>query len=316
MTLSPSDLGLLAALGTAVLWAFTAMLFTAAARRLGATTTNAARVSLALVLLGAVNLGRTGQLLPDLQPTQWRDLALSGVIGLALCDQALFLAFALIGPRQVMLVQTTTPLFGLALGFVLLGETVGMAATGGVAVTLLGVAWVVSERGSGGRPHPLIGRGLTLAVVAAALQALGALLSKRGMGHGSLAPEARLDPLAATYLRMLFGTLGVLPLVALASWRRRRERAAGKPERERPERASLRRGWQCLVAATVLGPVLGVWLSLEAFDRVEVGLAQTLIGLSPVVILPLVALGGERISGRALVGALMAVAGTALLFLS
>ena len=154
-----------------------------------------------------------------------------------------------------------------------------------------------------------------LALLAAVLQAVGALLAKRGMGHGSLPPDQHLDPLTATYVRMLFGTLGVVPLVALARWRRRRAEAEGVPAEGLADPAERRRGWRCLLAATVLGPVLGVWLSLEAFDRVEVGLAQTLIGLSPVVILPLAALTGERVSARAVLGAAVAVGGTALLFL-
>jgi drug/metabolite transporter (DMT)-like permease len=355
MVLSDTDLGLVAGLATAALWATTAMLFTGATRRLGATTTNATRIALAVAILAALQWWRTSGLLPELSTRQWVELALSGVIGLSLCDQALFVAFGLIGPRRVMLLQTTTPLFALAMGVVLLDERVGGTALLGVLVTLLGVSWVVLERspaggaGAGGRRDgggrgdgdgdgggdaeqapkaaarhqverasraAIVRRGWMLAALAALLQAVGALLAKRGMGHGWLPPEEHVDPLTTTYVRMIFGSLGVVPLVLHAAWRKRRALAAGVPL-VRPTLAEQRaRGWLCVGAATVLGPVLGVWMSMEAFDRVAVGVAQTLIGLSPVLILPLVAMGGERVSARAVMGALVAVAGSAVLFLT
>jgi drug/metabolite transporter (DMT)-like permease len=321
MVLSDTDLGLVAGLATAVLWATTAMLFTGATRRLGATTTNAVRIGLAVAILATIQWWRASGLLPELATRQWVDLALSGVIGLSLCDQALFVAFGLIGPRRVMLLQTTTPLFALAMGVVLLDERVGGLALLGVFVTLLGVAWVVLERPSGSRVErtstpAAVRRGWMLAALAAFLQAVGALLAKRGMGHGWLPPEEHVAPLTTTYVRMIFGALGVAPLVAHAAWRRRQTLAAGSPVVRPPLFDQRARGWLCVGAATVIGPVLGVWMSMEAFDRVAVGLAQTLIGLSPVLILPMVALSGERVSARAVMGAVVAVAGSAVLFLT
>jgi drug/metabolite transporter (DMT)-like permease len=57
-------------------------------------------------------------------------------------------------------------------------------------------------------------------------------------------------------------------------------------------------------------------MSLEAADKVPLGVAQTLCSLAPVLILPAARLvHHERISPRAVVGAFLAVAGVALLFL-
>ena len=56
-------------------------------------------------------------------------------------------------------------------------------------------------------------------------------------------------------------------------------------------------------------------MSLVAADRAPVGVAQTLCSLAPVFLLPFaVVIHKERVSPRAVVGAVMAVAGTALLF--
>ena len=70
------------------------------------------------------------------------------------------------------------------------------------------------------------------------------------------------------------------------------------------------------LAGTIVGPVLGVSLSLYAVRGVEVGVASALMQLSPVFLLPLAAaFSHERISRRSLGGTLVAVAGAGLLFL-
>ena len=48
------------------------------------------------------------------------------------------------------------------------------------------------------------------------------------------------------------------------------------------ERAGSRRaGYAFTVAGTVVGPVLGVWMSLVAADATHVGIAQTLLSQEP-----------------------------------
>ena len=62
-----------------------------------------------------------GSLLPDIPTVQmWVYLALSGVIGLTICDQALFSAFLAIGPRKALLYMTTSPIFAALFGFFVL----------------------------------------------------------------------------------------------------------------------------------------------------------------------------------------------------
>jgi drug/metabolite transporter (DMT)-like permease len=56
-------------------------------------------------------------------------------------------------------------------------------------------------------------------------------------------------------------------------------------------------------------------MSLVALDRAQMGIASTLCSLSPVFILPFAAwIHRERIGPRAILGALLAVGGTAVLF--
>jgi drug/metabolite transporter (DMT)-like permease len=67
--------------------------------------------------------------------------------------------------------------------------------------------------------------------------------------------------------------------------------------------------------AAFLGPVLGVWFSLIAIQHASVGVASTLMSLTPIFLIPISAIGfKERITTQALIGTLIAMAGTALLF--
>ncbi len=73
-----------------------------------------------------------------------------------------------------------------------------------------------------------------------------------------------------------------------------------------------------IVVATLIGTVAGVWLLIIAITRsYSTGVAATLLALTPVFVLPLVAIvDRERLTARAVVGALVAFAGVAALFLA
>jgi len=307
--------GQAAGLATSVLWTGTSLLFTAASRRIGVTAVNTFRIGLAIALLATTHRLLFGSWLPELLPRQVLYLALSGVVGLAIGDQALFTAFVHIGPRLSMLIMTTAPLFAALFGWVTLGETLHGWSWLGIAMTIGGVAWVVLERPAGSVPsdggHRL--RGVALAFAGAACQAAGLWLSKEGMGHGWLPEAERLAPQAATLTRMIFAAVGLVPIVILHFRREAKRRRAGLVP---PGPKSWRAGLLFATGGAVCGPFLGVWMSLVASDRAPLGVAQTLCSLPPVFILPFaVLLHKERIGPRAVVGAVVAVSGCAVLFL-
>jgi len=303
-----------AGVATSALWTATSLLFTAAGRRIGPTTVNAARIALAIVLLGLTHRLLAGAWVPGVVPRQVVFLALSGVVGLAIGDQALFTAFVHIGPRLAMLIMTTAPLFAALFGWLALGETLEAVAWLGIALTIGGVGWVVLERP---RAETVVygshrARGVFLAFVAAACQAAGLLLSKQGMGHGWLPDAQHLKPQAATLVRMVFAAVGMLPILAIYRVREQRRRAAGI---QPVHRGSFGAGLAFTAFGAIAGPFLGVWMSLVTADRAALGVAQTLCSLTPVFILPFtVLIHKERVSPRAAVGAVIAVAGVTLLF--
>lgn len=307
--------GQIAGLTTSLLWTATALFFNAATRRLGPTLVNTTRIFVAVALLGVTHRLYTGLWIPEAMAGQVFYLALSGVIGLSIGDQALLTSFMDIGPRLSMLIMTTSPLMAALFGWVVLGETLGIWAWVGVTATLGGVAWVVLERPSGAittHDPALRARGVVLALVGALCQAGGLLLSKQGMGHGWLAPDDHIAPQTATLIRMSFAGLGMIPIFAVNRRRERRLRARGViPRRVGTPSA----GFAFMVCGAVTGPFLGVWMSLVASDRAPLGIAQTLCSLTPILILPaVVVLHGDRVSPRAAIGAVLAVAGSALLF--
>ena len=306
--------GQIAALSTAVLWTATALFFTAAGKRLGITVVNASRIAMAIVLLGVTHRYFNGYWLPDVLGRQVLFLALSGVVGLSIGDQALFLSFMYIGPRLSALVMTTSPIFAALFGWLVLGEQLAAAAIFGMFLTIGGVAWVVLERTEqqDATPRHHYTRGILLALVGAACQAGGLLLSKQGIGHGWLPEEQHLTPQTATLVRMVFAGLGMVPLVAVHALRERKRRRAGM---EMKRTGGVTVGWLCTIGGAVCGPFLGVWMSLVAADNAPLGVAQTLCSMVPLFIVPaVVVIYKEHVSPRAVIGAVIAVAGASLLF--
>lgn len=277
---------------------------------------NQIRLLLACVLLGAAVSVRAavtdGPLFPG--GRQASLLLASGIVGLTIGDAAVFRAFVLLGARRVLLVSASAPVFVALLAVPLLGERLNAVGIAGMAVTLAGIAWAVGERRDDGAPAGHVRSGVLLAVVAALGQAGGAVLAKAGLGQAPAgSPLADLagggasavDPLVGTFLRMVAGTAGLL------AWAGPAGRLRGLFDGTGDARAR----WS-LAGGTILGPTVGIWLSLVAFANTEAAVAQTLMALTPVAVLPISRLAtGERASARAWIGALVAVSGAAVLAL-
>ena len=288
--------GEIAAVATALCWAFTGIFFAEAARRIGALRVNLLRLPVALVLLSAT-LVATGTSLATLDRRRALLLAASGVVGLVIGDLALFAALVRIGPRLAALLMALAPVFATLAGAVGLGELPGGWALLGIGLTLAGVGWVVLERRDG-QAHPFEHRGaIALGVLAAACQGIGLVLAKAGMA-------GEVPPLAATWVRMGVATAAIW-LLALVSGR-----TAGLDIA-----AAARLAAMPVLGGAVSGPFVGVWLSLIAARFTDVGVAATLMATTPVLIIPLVMVVEEyRPSLRAILGAAIAIAGVALLF--
>jgi drug/metabolite transporter (DMT)-like permease len=292
-------LGEWAALTTAVCWSITSILFTFVVRRTGAFALNLARLSVAAVVLSLLVLLLYGS--GWLVHAHGRDLfalALSGWIGLTLGDWAYFHSMRLLGARLATLMMALAPPFTVLLGIPALKELPRALELLGMGLTVAGVAWVVLERSHEQVPAGHRLRGLSLGVLGSVGQAAGLILSKAGMAGG-------IHPLPATAVRIVAGCAGAWLLALLA-------RRTGELGRIKSERRIL----PAILAASVLGPTLGIWLSLVAVRYTQAGIAATLMSTVPVLVLPMVVLiHHERVSLRAAAGAILAVIGVAILFL-
>ena len=303
-----------AGIATSILWTATSIAFTAAGRRIGATLVNSLRIFMATVLLGITHRLIFKTWIPQAESQQFLYLAVSGLLGLSLGDQALFIAYVDIGPRLAMLIMALSPILAAMFGWVAMGEALGRWGLVGIVLTIGGIAWVVLERPAAVRTaassHRV--RGLVLAFIAAGCQAGGLYLSKKGMGYGGLPDAQHVHPLAAAFVRMAIASLGMLPILTIRQLIARRRRTSDAPA-ARP--GNLRKGLLLTVCGSLVGPYLGMWMSLEATARAPLGVAQSLMSLPPILILPFAVLVyKEAIGGRAILGAILAVGGATLLF--
>jgi drug/metabolite transporter (DMT)-like permease len=294
-------IGELAALGTACCWTMTALAFESASVRVGSLSVNFIRLAVAAILLTAFGLAVRGLPLPtDAGAGTWAWMSASGLVGFTFGDLCLFRALVLIGARLTMLLTALVPPLTALIGWLALGERLSGTGLAGMALTVGGVAYVVLERGTSGAAagDPRARRtGILLGIAAALGQAAGLILSKRGMNG--------YDAFAATQIRVLAGLLGFAAIFfAVRWWPRVLEALSNRP-------AMARTG-----LGAVFGPFLGVSLSLIAVSHTAAGVAATIMAIVPVLIIaPSVWLKKEKVTSRAILGAVVAVGGVAMMFL-
>ena len=113
------------------------------------------------------------------------------------------------------------------------------------------------------------------------------------------------DPAASALIRILGAMIGYFLLITLLG----RWRPIVAASRQR-------RPMLILFGGAVVGPFVGVSMFMLALQNCHEGIVATILATIPVMILPFsVYLYGERVSLRAIGGALVAVAGVALLML-
>ena len=290
--------GELAALATSACWTASSLAFALAGARVGSLAVNIIRLSLAFAGFVVLGVLLEGEALPlSATPAAWLWLSLSGLAGFFFGDLFLFRALIEIGPRLSMLIMALAPPLTALGGWLLLGEKLTALDVFGMALTLGGVMWVVTKTPEHGAPHKFTWRGGALAFGGCLGQTAGVLLAKPGLAGVA-------SPFAATEIRLITGLVCFLLLAAALGW---------YPQVVRGLRD--RRALMQMSLGALAGPFLGVSLLLFAITRIPTGLAQTFASLAPVMIIPFsAALYRERITWRALAGALLAFAGIALLF--
>lgn len=302
-------LGELISIGVAFSWTATALLSEFGSKRLGNLTLNVLRMALALAFSLVLFLVVTGSPLPAGASTEaigW--MLLSGLVGYVIGDFCLFQCYIIIGSRYGQLFMTLAPLSAAWMAWVTLGQQMKAMSIVAMLVTLAGIGISVLGRGEHHKVSlklPL--NGVLFAIAAAVCQGVGLVLSKIGMDYYE--PSATMPdwlvPFSANFFRCVAGIIGFSALLILRD-------GIG------PLRDALhdRKGLSVATATTIFGPFVGVGFSLMAVQYTAAGIASTLMAMTPIIILlPSYWLFHEKITWRAVVGAVISVVGVSLFFL-
>jgi drug/metabolite transporter (DMT)-like permease len=298
-------IGELIALTTVLCWTISVQFFEAASKRVGSTPVNIIRLTVALVLFSVFLFFRHGYILPVQFPARaWFYLSLSGVVGFFLGDICLFKALVEIGPRVAMLIFSLSAPTAALIGWLFLNETYVPHQWVGMFVTLLGVCIVILERNQKASVLNIRNislKGVLLGFGAMLGQALGYILSKVGMQGES----GYLDAFASTQIRVIAAFLCFIVFFSVTGkWGR--VITAAKDTR----------AFVFTAIGSVVGPFLGVSLSLMVLHYLSVGVASTFLSLVPIFIIPFsIVLHKEYVSIRAMAGAVIAVFGIYLLMI-
>ncbi len=315
-----------AALTAAFLWAAATLMFGKLGKQLAPLVLNIVKGLFAIAFLAVTLVIQQVVAAPSFTLSLPTDAAilllLSGAIGIGLGDTAYFSAINTLGARKALLLETLAPPVAAVLAWIFLSEQLSITSVIGIWLTLIGIAWVVSERVPG-TDQKKQGAGIKFALLAVFCQAAGAVLSRSALDGTVVAP------LWSSLIRLFAGLLfmGVLALIQphqLGNYQPIVEPLASSPEcsLEGFDKSKWRSRWQQsltdlktpslllgIATASFFATYLGIWLQQIALKYTAAGIAQALLATSPLFVLPMAALLGDRISWRAAFGALIALLG-------
>jgi drug/metabolite transporter (DMT)-like permease len=289
--MTTSALGIAAALGSAASWALGAVLFKRIGESMSPLAMTLVKSAVSVVFLGIalLFLGFTSVTAHNL----WLMIA-SGLVGIAVGDTLFFAALRHLGPQTLVVLMMVGQVFTAVLALVFLGERPSAAAWGGIACVLVGVTIVLWANLSGPR-QPSRVRGIVLGMLSVVCMSVSVIMAKEGLETSSA--------MQGTFVRMGAGAVG-LALFGLCT-RRLGEWAGSFRE------ARLAGSFLVAVCVVTFG---GFWLSLVAIKFLPVAIANTLISLEPVFVLPLAAIVlKEKITPLQIVGTLTALGGVIVL---
>lgn len=289
-------LAVVLSLGAAACFAAAAMFVNSVPGRVGPLQLSRWQMGLAFPMTAAIVVATAGWRTLDQPMVLW--LAASAVTGIMIGSLTFIATIQFTGPRIAALLFTTSSPFALALGFAFRGETVSLEQATGVGLIVAGIVLAVlgPKQDEGARTPKPLWIGIGLGLLTSLAQATGSLLARPAMLAGA-------DPVAAMAVRSGTGALFFILLLALPGLR----------PATLPPLPAIR----LIGLSSVTGMVLGMSLLMAALARGNVGIVTTLSSTMPILILPMVwALHGRMPRPLAWVGAVLAVAGTALISLS
>jgi drug/metabolite transporter (DMT)-like permease len=295
-----------AALIAALLWAVAAIIFRRLGENIPPGELNLIKGSLAVLLMIATTL-ILNEALPIMPALTIILLLISGIVGIGIGDTAYFESLNYMGSRLALLLGMIAPPLTGILAWLFFRETISLIGWLGIAITIGGVAWVITEEQSAENKIKInYKQGLKFAVIASLSQSIGAVISRYAMTEQGVTVSA----LQTAIIRLLAGIVYLIIFIAVSKktpflWLRK------------DEHGSWISSWKLvrmIALVGFIGTYSAIWLQQVSIQYAPVAIAQTLLSTSPLFILPIIALRGEKLSFRAVVGAIIALAGIVLLF--
>lgn len=308
-------IGEIISLGVACSWTVTALVSEIGTRRIGVLNFNVWRLGTALLFTAVMVYAMTGKVGPAYAGWEtWMWMGLSGFVGFFLGDYCLFKSYIYISSRYSQLFMTLAPAAAAIAAWVTLGETMTWKNILAMTITLSGIAMTVLAKGDDGKglSFNLPWKGMLYAIGAGLGQGFGLVLSKIGMEHyeadipaAMMADMESVIPFSANMIRCVAGFLCFF-LVAAPS---------NLPEGRLLKDLKDKKAMKMMLTAVMFGPFLGVGFSLMAVQYTNVGIAQTLMALTPIlIILPSYWIFKQPVTVKGVIGACVSVVGAALFF--
>jgi len=315
-------LGEIISLAVACSWTVTALVSEIGTKRIGVLNFNVWRLFTAMLFTAILVFCLTGSIGPQYAgPKTWLWMGLSGFVGFFFGDFCLFKSYVYISSRYGQLFMTLAPAASAVAAWLAIGEVMSWMNVLAMLVTLLGIAIVIAPSNSaegGKKTSGLFGTTVRNGIIgglygigAAIGQGLGLVLSKIGMECyendipvSALRDMEHIIPFAANMIRCLVGFACFLAVVLIGRGGKRLAIAIAD------RKTSL-----SVFLAVMFGPFLGVAFSLMAVQLTKVGIAQTLMALTPIlIILPSYWLFKQPITLRGVIGAAISVVGASMFF--
>ncbi|MEZ8342300.1 DMT family transporter [Vibrio cyclitrophicus] len=298
-------IGELAAIGAAIVWACATWIYGQFGHRFSAMELN--------IVKGVVASGMMLLVMPlipmpefEMSANHFWILAISGVIGIAIGDSAYFAALKRIGANKTLLLESLAPPLSGVLALMFLGAALTLQSWLGVVITTLAVTFVVfqpsqSVNGEADSKNKAQWSGIGFGLVASVCQASGVVISHYALVAGDI------PPLLGALIRLTIGVFVVMLIIPFVE-----SKPYSSMKKDLWEMTKFDKLW--LLGAIFVGTFLALWLQQVALKNANPAIAQTLIATSPVFILVIYVLKGEKISKQSVIGTLAALGGISLFF--
>jgi drug/metabolite transporter (DMT)-like permease len=292
------SIGITASLAAAFCWAVAIILFKKSGDTISPMALNLFKCLVTLLLLIPTLVFFGVEMFPR-QPAQtWWLLAISGIIGISLADTFFFMALTRIGAGTTAVVDCLYLPFILLLSFVFLEETLGirglLGATLVISAIVIASVPIGNHRKGGTTAGKQLFTGILCGVLAISLLAISIVMIKVLLEKS--------DVLWVSFVRILFGTAGLLVGTLLTSGRKK-IMAELLPSRT----------WRTALPAAVIGNYLAMLAWLVGMKYALVSVAAIVNQLSTIFIFLLSALFlKEAITVPRILATLLAVSGALL----